>query len=238
MKNHKRKSINVKSRRKGILILIAYFILLGVILYHCMLNDYSADRFLKYREQLQLLAEANRFLSFILFFTVYFAIVISSAPFTVILNLFAGYLFGSLIGALLADAAVSSGSYVLYMFSRYITQKIRGEYLHLQIFKVGSKGKAVIMLFCLRLSPFFPASATNMGCGAFGVKAHLFVLTTFLGSFPLILIYTLIGSHIGNINQISEIYDQNLIIVLIMLGLLSLAPLLKKDIRSMLVSEG
>jgi uncharacterized membrane protein YdjX (TVP38/TMEM64 family) len=171
-----------------------------------------------------------------LFFAIYFIIVLSSAPFTVIMNLFAGYLFGSVWGALLANAAVTAGSFVLFKFSRFLMQRLRGESANLKIFE-GSVGNTALMLFFTRLSPFFPASVINMGSGAVGVKSPLFVITTFLGSLPLILAYTLIGKHLGVIAQISDIYDQNLTILLITLGLLSFAPLLKKDIRTMLAQK-
>lgn len=221
---------------KSILLLVAYFMPLAVVLYHCTVNGFSADHFLIYRDQLQVLAETNRLLSAAMFLVIYFVIVLSSAPFTVIMNLFAGYLFGSIFGALLANAAVTAGSFVLYKFSRYIMHRLRGESVHLSIFEGGVVNTA-FMLFFTRLSPFFPASVINMGSGAVGVKSPLFVITTFFGSLPLILAYTLIGKHLGAIVQIRDIYDRNLTFLLITLGLVSLAPLLKKDIRSLLVQK-
>jgi len=236
MNNDSKKPIAAKSRCRNLYFLMVYFIPLGVILYQCIMNDFSADCFLRFREQLKILAQENWLLSVVLFSAVYFAVVIFSAPFTVVLNLFAGYLFGSLVGALTADAAVTMGSYALFMFSRSITQIMRGDCFRLKIVAV-SPTKTVLMLLFLRLSPFIPASAVNVGCGALGVKPLFFVLTTLLGSLPLILIYTLIGRHLGAINQIGDIYDQKLVIILILLGLLSLAPLLKNDIRTLLVKK-
>jgi uncharacterized membrane protein YdjX (TVP38/TMEM64 family) len=231
-------SPDVKTRKmnRSIVLLTAYFAPLAVILYHCSVNGFSADHFLIYRDQLQTLAETNRFLSVAMFMAIYFIVVLSSAPFTVVMNLFAGYLFGSVLGALLANASVTAGSFVLFKFSRYIMHRLRGESVHLKIFE-GDAANTALMLFFTRLSPFFPASVINMGSGAVGVKSPLFVITTFLGSLPLILAYALIGKHLGTIVQIRDIYDQNLTIVLIMLGLLSFAPLLKKDIRKMLVQK-
>lgn len=226
----------LKNKYKNVLFLIIYFIPLTVILYHYVVNDFSADHFLRYREQLQILVETHRLLSVILFIAVYFAIVITSAPFTVVMNLFAGYLFGSIFGALIADVAVSSGAFVLFLFSRSMVKKLRGRLYRLQIVETSSK-KTVLMLLFFRLSPFFPAPGINMACGAFGVKAHIFVSTTLFGSFPLILIYTLIGRHFGSMNKISEIYDMKLIITLILFGLLSLLPLLKKNFRNLLLNK-
>jgi uncharacterized membrane protein YdjX (TVP38/TMEM64 family) len=236
MKSNIGKYNNLKKLRKIILLLVAYFLPLAAIMYHCIINDFSADQLLRYRDQLRMLAEAHWVLSIILFLAIYFAIVLCSAPFTVILNLFAGYLFGSLPGALLANSAVTGGSYILFKFSRYIVQKIRGEHRHLELIKTGSSSTA-LMLFFSRLSPFFPAPVINMASGALGVKPRLFVLTTFFGSFPLILMYTLIGKHLGTLSRINAIYDQNLIIMLILLGLVSLCPILKKDVRDILVQR-
>lgn len=227
---------NTRKVNKSILLLTAYFMPMAVIFYHCTVNGFSADHFLMYRDQLQMLAESNWLLAAALYFTIYFVIVLSSAPFTVIMNLFAGFLFGSILGALLANAAVTAGSFVLFKFSSYIMQKLRGESAHLKIFE-GRSGNTALMLFFTRLSPFFPASVINMGSGAVGVKSPLFVITTFLGSFPLILAYALIGKHLGTIVQIRDIYDQNLTILLITLGLVSFAPLLKRDIRTMLAQK-
>jgi uncharacterized membrane protein YdjX (TVP38/TMEM64 family) len=231
-----RADANTKKMNKSILMLTAYFVPLVIIMYQCTINGFSADHFLIYRDRLQALADTNRLLSAAVFFIIYFVIVLCSAPFTVIMNLFAGYLFGSILGALLANAAVTTGSFLLYRFSGYIMQRLRGESVHPEIFQ-GAVGNTAIMLFFARLSPFFPASVINMGSGAMGVKSPLFVITTYLGSLPLILAYALIGRHLGTIGQISDIYDQNLTILLILLGLLSFAPLLKKDIRTMLAQK-
>jgi uncharacterized membrane protein YdjX (TVP38/TMEM64 family) len=221
---------------RSILLLVAYFAPLAAIMYHCTVNGFSADHLLVYRDHLQMLSEANRLLSAAMFLVIYFIIVLSSAPFTVIMNLFAGYLFGSILGALLANAAVTAGSFILFKFSRYIMQRLRGESAHLKIFEGGAVNTA-LMLFFTRLSPFFPASVINMGSGAVGVKSSLFVTTTFLGSLPLILAYTLIGKHLGSIVQVSDIYDRNLTFLLVTLGLVSLAPLFKKDIRTLLAQK-
>ena len=227
---------STKKMNKSALLLTAYFLPMAAIMYHCMINGFSADHFLIYRDQLQLLAETNRLLSVAMFLVIYFVIVLSSAPFTVVMNLFAGYLFGSLLGALLATTAVTAGSFVLFKFSRYIMQRLRGGVVHLKIFE-GGAGNTALMLFFTRLSPFFPASVINMGSGAMGIKSPLFVITTFLGSLPLVLAYTLIGKHLGTIVQISDIYNKNLTILLVSLGLLSFSPLLKKDIRAMLAQK-
>jgi uncharacterized membrane protein YdjX (TVP38/TMEM64 family) len=236
MKSIDGKYSNLNRLRKIILLLVAYFLPLAAVMYHCIINDFSADQLLRYRDQLRILAEAHWIFAIIMFLAVYFAIVLCSAPFTVIMNLFAGYLFGSIMGALLANSAVTGGSYILYKFSRYIVQKIRGDHRHLGLIKAGSSN-TVLMLFFSRLSPFFPAPVINMASGALGVKPRLFVLTTFFGSFPLILMYTLIGKHLGTFSRVNAIYDQNLMIMLILLGLVSLSPLLKKDIRTMLVQR-
>ena len=236
MNTQSKADVGTKKMNKSVLLLTAYFAPLAAIVYHCTVNGFSADHLLNYRDQLQMLAETNRWCAVVMFLAVYFVIVLSSAPFTVVMNLFAGYLFGSLLGALLANAAVTAGSFVLFKFSHYIMQRLRGEAVHLKIFE-GSTGNTALMLFFTRLSPFFPASVINMGSGAMGIKSPLFVITTFLGSLPLILAYTLIGKHLGTIVQISDIYDQNLTILLVSLGLLSFSPLLKKDIRAMLAEK-
>ena len=236
MNYQSKKHIKARSMKKSIYMLVAYFIPLAVIMYHCTINDFSADQLLRYRDQLRLLADTHWVYSIIMFLTVYCAIVLCSAPFTVIMNLFAGYLFGSIMGALLANAAVTGGSYVLFKFSRYLVHKMRGERHYLGLLKVGSRN-TFLMLFFSRLSPFFPAPVINMGSGVLGIKPRLFVLTTFFGSLPLILMYTLIGRHLGTLSRINDIYDQNLIIMLVLLGLVSLAPLLRKEVREILIQR-
>ncbi len=233
MNNDGGKSTGMKKRRKFIVLVICYFIPLAMVLYHCLVNGFSADQILEYRQQFRVLADSNWLLFILLFVTTYFAIVVSSMSFTVVMNLFAGYLFGSVWGALLAAAAATGGSYVLYKLSRTVTNEIRGKNFQLKALEGGPE-KTGLMLFFLRLSPFFPAPVITMGCGAFGVKARLFVLTTFFGSLPLILIYTLIGNRLELINKINDIYDHKLMIMLTLLALLSLTPLLSPKIRKML----
>ncbi len=222
-----------KVKKKKFFLLIIYLIPMAVLTYHCMVNNFSADSFLAYKEQFNTLRDANLILFALLFLLIYSAFVTSSISFNVIMNLFAGYLFGSIMGALLANIAITCGSYLLFLISRSSTAGLRDKHSNLKILKADKKD-TILTLFFLRLSPFFPAPLITIGCGTFNVKNHIFILTTFFGSFPLILIYALIGSHLETINQISDIYDGNLMILLFSLTLISLSPLLKHEIRAML----
>ncbi len=222
-----------KVKKKKIFLLIVYLIPMGVFTCYCMVNNFSGDSFLAYKEQFTTFRDANIVLFALLFLLIYSACVAASISFNVIMNLFAGYLFGAVMGTLFANIAITCGSYILFLLSRSSTTELRNRYSNLKILKADKKN-TILTLFFLRLSPFFPAPLITIGCGTFNVKNHIFILTTFFGSFPLILIYALIGSHLETINQIGDIYDKNLMILLFSLTLISLSPLLKHEIREML----
>ncbi len=222
----------MKKINKKTIILIIYLIPISVLIYHCLINNFSSDVFLEYKDQFTAFKHTHLILFFMIFLIIYSTLITFSLPFNVIMNLFAGYLFGPLTGALFASIAISFGSYLLFLISRSSTQKFHNKYSNLKIFKTKDQN-IILTLFFLRLSPLFPAPVITIGCGLANIKDHIFIITTFLGSIPLVLIYTLIGSHLDLINHTRDIYNSNVIILLLSLTLISLSPLLKHDIRKM-----
>ncbi len=226
-----------KIRQKKIILLIIYLIPMAILLYQYVVNDFSVDQLLAYKYQYNTLKDAHIILFSVLFLLTYSALIATSISFNVIMNLFAGYLFGPFTGALCATIAITSGSFILFLLARSSTVKVSRKLEKIHFLKTEQKN-VILTLFFMRLSPVIPAPLITIASGIYSLKSHVFLMTTFLGSLPLVFAYTVIGNHLESIDHISEIYDQPLIVSLLLLTIISLGPLLKQDVRDMMKLSG
>jgi len=154
---------------------------------------------------------------FILLFalTVFF-----SAPTNPLFCLAAGYLYGAVPGTIIAVLATTMGSATAFLFFRKTITPQRS----LSKIKVGSQ---FVMLVLLRCSPWIPSPLINLYCGAVRVRPVLFAASTFLGSMPLVGVYTLTASRLRGPLEIALLSSPEVISALSVLGAVSLLGFLK-----------
>jgi uncharacterized membrane protein YdjX (TVP38/TMEM64 family) len=120
----------------------------------------------------------------------------------------AGYLLGPVFGFLFAWlTSLIAGSISFWLagttLRRFIERKARRDVRFLAIDRaIGDEGHKLVML--LRLSPVSPYNVVNYALGLTQVRFRDYVLGTALGSIPPVLIYTYIGSSVGNVEQLLE----------------------------------
>ncbi len=218
---------------ENVFLLLLYGLPLVLFFYQWLINDFSIDVLLEYKGFFLHLKNIHPVLMPMVFFGCYSMLVALSIPIIPVLNVLAGYLFGSLFGALVASVGVVSGSYLLFLFSRYTARGLRVPLPQRSLLAPDS-GHNFFLLFFLRLSPVVPAPLISVGAAVVGIKDRLFLGATFLGSFPLLLVYAMIGRHLGNIEHMRDIYDSSLGYLLVMFTIITLVPLLKREVREQL----
>jgi uncharacterized membrane protein YdjX (TVP38/TMEM64 family) len=178
-------------------------ILAGLALSYAFgLQDYFSLSFLSdKREFLQNFVTQNHLLAIGAFFLVYTLAVAFSFPAASVLTIFAGFLFGWLIGGLLVVCAATLGATALFWaakssFGGFLREKLAGSAAS---FADGFAKDAFGYLLVLRLAPVFPFFLINIAPALFNVKVRDYVLATFLGIIPGVFAYTWLGEGVGSI---------------------------------------
>jgi len=220
-------------KTKILLSLILYGLPLAFFLYQCLINNFSSDVLLGYEEWLLRMKSKHSVLFPLLFICCYSVLVAFSISITAVLNVVAGYLFGPLVGALLASFGVVSGSYMLFSFTRSTVGELSTQ-LKKRLETPANSLNNFFIIFFMRLSPFVPATLITIGSAVVRLKDSLFIAATFLGSFPLLFVYAMIGKQLGNIRHMQQIYDSSLRYILLLFTAITFIPLMKREVREQL----
>ena len=221
------------TKKKNVVFLLLYCLPLLFFVYQCLVNDFSTDMLLEYKDYFVSMKNKYQLLFSFLFVLSYSVFVASSISITAVLNLLAGYLFGPVTGTLLACVGGTAGSYILFCFIRFTVKGFRWVLPDRHYFS-ADPGRGFFILFFMRMSPFLPASLVTAGFAVVRLKDFIFIPATFLGLFPLILVYAMIGGQLGSIDHLREIYNSDFIWLLLLLAGLSCFPLVKKEVREMM----
>jgi uncharacterized membrane protein YdjX (TVP38/TMEM64 family) len=163
------------------------------------------------------------------FFTVFFIATSCSLPVTAILTLAGGIVFGTLTGFSLSLAATTLGGTVAlystrFLFYDLVKRRFTGQ---IEMVNKGIKKEGAFYLFGLRMIPVIPFWLLNLVMGLTSMRVPVFMLATFCGMMPVLLILTYTGDELGDIESVSfvEVFSPDLILALC---LLASFPLLAK----------
>ena len=150
--------------------------------------------------------EANPLLTLIVFFAASVTIAAISLPGVIMLKLIAGYLFGLLYGTLIAALAATIGATILFLavragFGESLLARYRDRMGHGLIGRVcaGFRDNELRALFLLRLLPPIPFVVSNALPALLGARPRNFVFTTLIGILPSALVFTAIGTGLGDV---------------------------------------
>ncbi len=199
-----------KSKKVKIYIGLFYLIFLGLFLYYFFskftLQEVTSYDFIKNnRDYFFELRQSNLFLLATIF--VLFTIIwVLAAGFGSPVAIFAGFIFGKMIGTLLLVVGLSIGATLLYIFANFffkemIKEKFLNKYQNLEI---KFKKSEFIYLLIYRLVGGIPFAISNVLPCIFNVKISNFFWATFLGIIPSLFLICSIGSGL------EKIIDQNL----------------------------
>ncbi|MCB1135632.1 MAG: TVP38/TMEM64 family protein [Chlamydiia bacterium] len=170
------------------------------------------------------------------FVAIYTVSTALSLPGGAFLSLFGGFLFpqpwallyvllGATLGALAVFGAAKSALAELF-------RKKAGGLL--EQMSEGFQDNAVSYLLFLRLVPLFPFWLVNLAPAFFGVAVTTFAWTTFVGIIPGAFVFTQAGAGLGMIFDsgesfsLSALFNRDMKIALIALGLFALIPIFLK----------
>jgi len=185
------------------------------------------------KDVLSLHVKENYLLSVTVFITVYILSVAFLLPIATVLTLSGGFLFGAVFGTLFSTLGATAGAVLAFLFSRYIIgDKVQLKYQKpLEKFNKELELNKYQYLFSLRFLPVFPFFLVNFFCGITKVDMKTFIITTYLGIIPGGFVYTYAGSRLAEINSMSDIFTKEILLAFILLGSLTLMPIIIKKLK-------
>ncbi len=181
------------------------------------LRDYLSFATLRdNRDSLMAFTSRNYALSCLAFVALYVVIVAFSLPGAAIASLTGGFLFGLFPGSLMNVAAATSGAGIIFLAARYglgaqLSRRMDASEGAIRHFKEGLRKNEWSYLFLMRLVPAVPFFVANLIPALVGVSLARFLVTTFFGIIPGALVYTWIGSGLGEVFARGETPDLGLI---------------------------
>lgn len=185
---------------------------------------------------LNLYIENNYILSVIIFIIIYILSMVFLLPIATLLTLSGGMLFGFELGTVFVNIGATTGAIGAFLFARYIMgEQIQQKYTaQLTKFNAELEINKYQYLFSLRFLPIFPFFLVNFLCGVTKIDLKTFIITTSLGIIPGSFVYTYAGSQIANIHSINDVFTKNILLAFILLGILTLMPIIIKKTKSFL----
>ena len=156
-----------------------------------------------------------------------------SIPGTVVLTLSGGVLFGSLLGTIYVNVGATVGATVAFLTARYLFRDVveRKYGKKLDPIQQGFSNHGFRYLVTIRLIPIFPFFLVNLAAGLTRIRLRTYVSATSIGIIPLSFVFSNAGKRLGEIRSTREIASPEIIGACILLGLLSLLPVVYHRIK-------
>ena len=216
------------------LIILALFIAIVILAKIYELDTYFSFENLKAQKgTLTEYVNANYILAVAIFITVYIISVAFLLPIATILTLGGGFVFGSVFGIVFVNIGATIGAVLAFLFARYILgEKVQEKYKkQLEKFNKELEANKYQYLFTLRFMPIFPFFLVNFLCGVTKLDLKAFFITTSLGIIPGSFVYIYAGSQLASINSLGDIFTKEILFAFILLGLLTLMPVIIKKLK-------
>jgi uncharacterized membrane protein YdjX (TVP38/TMEM64 family) len=193
----------------------------------------SLEGLSRHRATLDAFVAANLPLAALAYVALYAGAVALSFPGAVVLTLAGGFLFGAVVGTLLAVTGATIGATLVFLLAARIFGRDALERLGPTAEKlaVGIRANAASYLLVLRLVPLFPFFLVNLVPAFVGVPLLTYVLTTFAGILPGTAVFSLAGAGLGEVLaaggsfEIGSVLTPQILGALLGLAALSLAAI-------------
>ncbi|MFD0980554.1 TVP38/TMEM64 family protein [Tropicimonas aquimaris] len=176
------------------------------------------------------------------FVAVYIVIVAFSLPGATVATLTGGFLFGLFPGVLFNVLGATIGACVIFLAARRglgetLAARMDASEGQVRKIKAGIDANQWEMLFLIRLVPVVPFFVANLVPALVGVPLGRFAITTFLGIIPGGLVYTSVGSGLGEVlatggtPDLVVIFEPHILLPLLGLCVLAALPIVLRAVR-------
>jgi uncharacterized membrane protein YdjX (TVP38/TMEM64 family) len=154
-----------------------------------------------HHQRLAEMVAAHRAGAILIFLLLYVLFVALSLPGAIWLTVGGGFLFGAVVGSILAVVAATTGATLLFLAAK----SSLGDYLQSRagpwLAKVerGFADNQWSYLLMMRLFPAIPFFIANLVPAFLGVPLPVFIATTFIGIIPATVVFATVGAGLGSV---------------------------------------
>ena len=199
-----------KSKKIKITLGLFYVLFVSSFLYFFFsqftLEELTSYEFVKNNRDYFFELKQNNLFMLALLFILFTIVWVLAAGFGSPIGIFAGFIFGNWLGALIAALALSVGSSLLYLFANYFLKDLVKEKFSNRFKNLDEKFKKseFIYLLIYRFIGGIPFAISNVLPCIFNVKAFNFFWATMIGILPQVFLICSIGSGL------EKLIDENL----------------------------
>ena len=229
----------VNWRRLLPLVVIIAVALYGFIAWRDIL---SFETLSQNRAAIEAWRDANYLLSVVAFMAIYIAIVTFSLPGAAVISLTGGFLFGLFPGVVFNVVSATIGATGIFLAAKwglgdYLSRRIDQSGGAMRQIQAGLQKNQISYLLLMRLVPAFPFFLANLVPAFSGIGLRNFVWTTFFGIIPGGLVYTWIGSGLGDVlargeaPNLNVVFEWQILLPILGLCLLSALPIILRRFK-------
>lgn len=221
----------MKKNYKKLIIIGVIVLLIIAVKLSGISQNLNMNTIIENRSVLLNYVESNYLLVMIIFITIYILAVALSIPGASILTITGGFLFGPVLATLYINISATVGALLIFLITRYILGSTLQKKYETQLKKFNKEleENGTSYLLTLRLIPIFPFFLINILAGLTNVSIKKFIWTTSLGIIPGTFIYAYLGYSGTTTGE--NILSKEIIIALVLMGLLSLVPVIVKKLK-------
>lgn len=160
----------------------------------------------------------------------YFITASAFLPVAALLNLLAGFLFGTFEGVILVTGITAFAALINIIIVRLLLGNTLAKIYKKTFnkFNNGFKRHGISYLLFIRLSGLFPFPVANILLGLTNISLSTYLWTTTIGMIPGSIFFVYMGKQLGSISSISQVLNWNMLLIFLGTGLLSLLPVFYK----------
>jgi len=230
--------------RGGLMRKLPFLVILAVALAGAFLlrDKLSFAALAEHRGALLAFRDAHYFWSAMAFIAAYVAIVAFSLPGATVATLTGGFLFGLFPGVVFNVVAATVGAVAIFAaaragFGAAVAARLQAGGGVAARLMAGLRDNEWSVLMMMRLVPVVPFFVANLIPAFAGVRTDRFAITTFFGIMPGALVFTSVGSGLGDVfarghtPDLSVIFAPHVLLPILGLAALSALPILLKAFR-------
>lgn len=225
------------AKRFGLLIVLGVAVVIALAL--GATDRISLSELKAQREALVAFVDAYWWASAAVYLALYVTVVALSLPLALVMTLTGGFLFGPVVGGLMAVTGATLGSTIAFLacrtaFGDLITRRAGPAVTKLA---EGFRRDAFSYLFTLRILPIAPLLLINIAAGLAEVPVATFMTASFIGMAPGSFVYAFLGAGLGEVFErggepnLSIVMEPQIFLPLLGLAALALAPAIVRLVR-------
>jgi Uncharacterized conserved protein len=169
--------------------------------------------------------------SVFIFFISCLIFINTPVPFAAVMKVLSGFFFGFYMGAIYNIAATTLACLAGFSISRYAFKTSFERFCYLRLKRIEDEvaKNGFYYFLTLRLIMVAPYFMINILAGVSRISFRHYLFSTLLGVIPMSLVYANGGNQLERITTISELFKTEAVLSLLLIALLSIAPIAFKN---------